>query len=156
MNVRPGSLTELRDHVKQLVGQRCWTVIGGRGNGSRVTLDFGRLISKPPLYEREFLIFILQASWKLEHAGKTICSWRDIERKIALKMRDCEGLEIRKIDLTGDSNDLRVEFDKGYVLSLASDQSDDSEVTEKYSIRFHLEWFTVGPGKVIERETQSE
>ena len=154
MNVRPDPSKVLRDHLAKLVGQRCWTVIGGRGNGSRVTIDFGQMISKPPRYEREFLIFILGCSWRFEHSDKTVCTWRDSEKKIALRMRDCEGLRILKINITGPSNDLRVEFDKGYSLFLFCDQSEDADPMENYSIRFHQEWFTVGPGKTIERETQ--
>jgi hypothetical protein len=149
--------------LHNLVGQICWRVVGGNGSGSMVTLHCGEkipIVSSPPEAKKklkfadkgEYCIFIQGCAWRLDHSKKMICTWRENEETIAVRMKYLEGLRIIGIDILNEANDLRIQFEEEYVLTLFCDQLGGSDAMNNYSIRFPGEWLVFGPGNFINKK----
>lgn len=162
-------MLSLTRNLAKLIGQDCWKAVGGRGNGSMVTFQFGKKIapksspyggatvvdrrSSVDSYKGEFCLFIKGCSWRLGKLNATLCTWRDTEDTIASCVKNVEGCRVLDVAILNPGNDLKVQFEQDYVLELFCDQSETADgAMENYAMRFQEMWFSFGPGGIISQE----
>jgi hypothetical protein len=160
----------LRDNLNRLIGEECCLAVGGRGNGSMVTIHLGKKIvrnalsiqeGEPPeqlkkaKFKGEYCIFIKGCSWRLEQSGRIFCTWREAESDIALRIKKLENLRVVGVTILGAANDLCVQFEQDLKLTLFCDQSSGVDAMENYAIKFPGVWFSFGPDNRIAQESAS-
>jgi len=126
-------IPEVEEFFAGVRGQRCWSVIGGAGSGSVISLQFGIKVplskwSKNPTLspeERRFegeRILTIYCDWRLE-AVEIICSSQDADGT-SIDLRALESIKncvVSEISFTSRQHDLRVEFDNGMSLAVFCD-----------------------------------
>lgn len=80
---------ELEEFLSAVTGETCWSVIAGAGTGSMFTMALGdKLRRARPIpnsclsddqraFDGEFVVFIKNASWRIEQRGRTLCTSND-------------------------------------------------------------------------------
>lgn len=148
--------------LSKMVGLTCWAVIAGKGNGSMMTLDFGRRVPVyPPLrnerlsnelrqFQGEYCVFVEGCAWRLEGKKRVICGWGEKEIVIEKKVQRLVGCKLTNVEFSNWALDLNLSFDDRYLLRLFCDQT--AGTLDNYSIRFPSGWYSVRPQSKLARE----
>jgi hypothetical protein len=126
---------EATEFLTGVRGRECWSVIGGAGSGSVVSLRFGAKIrSKRPLRnpalsleERNFegeRSLIIYCDWRLEAGGAILSSSQNTNDYGDLEMTPFDGVKnntVTDIAFSSPMHDLRIEFSSGIALSIFCD-----------------------------------
>lgn len=150
--------------LEALVGQPCWALVAGPGNGSMVTLHIGKRIQRlyplphrdKPItdvihYKGEYCVFVQGCAWRLERKSAILCSWSEAEEYIETAFQELEGLLITCVQVFGCAKDLSIHFDDRFCLHLFCDRTapDDSN---NYSVRFPEGSYIVRPQSIVDFE----
>jgi hypothetical protein len=128
-------LPEVEEFFAGVRGRECWSVIGGAGSGSIISLRFGEKIrSKQPLHNPELSFeerifegersLIVYCDWRLEAESGLLGSSQSVTEDGELDLspfHDVKNRIVANIGFTSRLNDLRIEFDNGIVLSVFCD-----------------------------------
>ena len=153
---RGGSNMNAATFVQKLVGIECWSVVGGWGPGSVISLGFGRkfayatplqnknLTETERLYAPEFNLMVYCA-WRLTQKGSIVGGWRDSAPEFTGSTRrpsspvrlDLDKLVGRRVDVVNinpTTRDLRIRFVGGMEFELFCDVTNDFDSDENYSL----------------------
>lgn len=137
-------LPEVDEFFSKVRGTNCWSVIGGAGAGSVVSLRFGQKVRlerplRNPRLSLEERIFdgerslIVYCDWRLEASGAILSTSQSITENGELDLSAFDGVRnqiVSEIGFSSDLPDLRLRFGSGVVLSvfcdLAVGESEDS------------------------------
>lgn len=131
MNRGPRGLADVGDAVIRLIDLPLWSFVGG--NGSRISLDFGKRILRPhPLtneklteeqrrYEAERFLFV-ECPWTLTRRGQVVCSWADDYEFVDESFAPLIGSTVRDAGVDGTTGRLEITFANDAQLSVVNDQ----------------------------------
>lgn len=128
-------LPEVEEFFVKVRGSKCWSIIGGAGTGSVISLRFGekvrmeRPLRNPGLSMEERIFdgersLIVYCDWRLQ-TGNTILSTSqsitDGGDLATSALDDVKNQLVSEIGFTSDVPDLRIRFESGITLSVFCD-----------------------------------
>jgi hypothetical protein len=155
----------LRTALASLHGLECWSVIGGAGTGSTVSLGFGaqiparRFSSNPKLtlderrFEPEYSIYV-ESAWRLEDKEQVLAAWTEAASGESWldELKRLRGLKVESTELRTVGLDLEIHFEGGLTYAIFCDQGDDDE---NYSVFTPQHVVTVGSRSRLLVESRS-
>ena len=131
--------------IRQLEGVECWSIVGGSGPGSVVSLGFGgKTIREIPsrnrdltqleqLYDPEFSL-IVYCAWRVLCHGSIIGGWRDCGSRTSLRVQldRLIGLKVNTIHINPKTYDLRIGFQGGKAIDIFCDITNGHEDDDNY------------------------
>lgn len=135
------SYNSLKQMVSQLVGKKCWGVIGDLGHDSLIEIQIGKKIKLSNPIKNNNLPIVLQknkgeysiliySTWRIAKGDKIICpsSWEYEKGSPMYKALDkLNDLKIVSMDIIKPCFDLFIEFENNYSLSVLCDWSTKSK-----------------------------
>lgn len=133
--------SELESALCRLVGEKCWSFIGGINTGSCISLSIGRkvlrdkplrntLLSKEErLYKGEFE-FYMRCSWRLDWKEEVLCGSEDDNSEGGPMQKGLQamlGQRVVSVELERPSLDLTLAFENDLVFRMFCDEFDQSE-----------------------------
>ena len=142
-----------------LSGLECWSVIGGRGTGSALSLGFGKrvpsrrfsanttLTLEERQFEPEYSLFV-EAAWRLQSSDRVLMTWTEVDSDSAWDdgPKSLLGLRVESTSVRPIGLDLEVRFERGLVFSIFCDQATEEE---NYSFFTPEQVLTVGGRSVL-------
>lgn len=134
--------------ARAIVGARCWSLIAGKGTGSRILLDFGerrlrstaldnnRLRPDQRQYESDLSLFV-SCAWRLDLVDEVLCGWTDFDDDTGEPpepLHQLEGRTVTNFAIAEPGADATVEFDDGLSLRIFCDVTNKQD-DFNYSIR---------------------
>lgn len=128
-------------NLKRFIGQECWAVVGGKGTGTVICLDFGlkiprknklknrHLTEDTRTYRSEFSLFI-QCSWRLDAEFEVVCGSKESNEEGGERNEGLKKLihkHVTAIDLIKPAFDLNVHFDEKLILRIFCDETNPDE-----------------------------
>ena len=122
-NLSKGFLNSLA----KLNGQECWSVIGGEGTGSNLTMGFGQRIERTRPLDNPFLTpqdrhfvgeysLFITCMWRLDSKSKVICGSyepNDNDGYMIQQINKLAGLKVISAKAFPPGYDLEISFEKG-------------------------------------------
>ena len=138
--------------IRQLEGVECWSVVGGSGPGSVISLGFGEktareipsknkhLTQVERLYDPEFGL-IVYCAWRILCQGSIIGGWRDCGPGTPLRRQldRLVGLEVRTVDVNPKTYDLSIKFQGDLGMDVFCDITSYDEDDDNY-VFFDGQW----------------
>jgi hypothetical protein len=159
-------LSEFQNNLKHLIGKECWSVIGGAGTGTHISLDFGDKIPiKKPLTnphlteeERNFngeFSFYITCAWRIESELEVISGcWEDNAKDGPMLngLQKIINQKVIAVELSLPALDLKLTFENNFSLQIFCDQTSLEEGYDNYTFFLRTrEWFNVGTRSVLEK-----
>jgi hypothetical protein len=137
-------LPEVEEFFSKVRGTNCWSIVGGAGSGSIVSLRFGEKVrlerplknSRLSLEERIFdgeRSLIVYCDWRLETRGTILSTSQSITEHGAIDLNAFDRIKnqlVSEIGFSSDLPDLRLRFGNDIVFSVFCDlpvsESEDS------------------------------
>jgi len=134
---------------KSLLSTVCWSVIGGAGNGTVISLAFGekvrrakalgnsRLTEEERLFEGEFSLFV-ECAWRLQTQEAVLCTSLSSNHEGGSRnneLMQLVGKHVVNLDIRLPGGDLEITFEGGRMLAVFADQA--NEVDECGNYTFH-------------------
>lgn len=151
----------LRTALEPLTNRECWSIIGGSGTGSVLTLGFGErvqgsLSSNPSLtieerrYEPEFAVHV-ECAWRVDTEQSVLFTWTQVgDPGIWAEVRDAlRGRRAERITIDEPAADLTIHLSGHMIFKAFCDQ--DSE-GDNYSVLSPSGIVVVGPMSNIRTE----
>ena len=153
--------------IRQIEGVECWSIVGGSGPGSVISLDFGgKILRETPLtnrhltdvqriYDSQFGL-IVYCAWRILFQQSIIGGWRDSGPGTTLRgqLDLLVGLKVKTVDVNPRTYDLRIEFQENMAMDVFCDITNLHESDDNY-VFFDREWIgAVGSKSVplVEKE----
>ncbi len=134
------ALVELEEFFSGVRGQKCWSVIGGGGSGSVISLRFGKKIRSvrplrnPTLTEEERLFegertLLVYCDWRLQSADRIISTSQNVVGdEIDLgAIQEIKNKVVSHIGFTSPTHDLRLDFESDLSLMIFCDLATGNE-----------------------------
>lgn len=152
----------VRTALDNLIGKECWSIIGGAGTGSVVTLGFGarvegvHLSRNPNLslaerqYEAEFAIHV-ECAWRIETPLEVLFTWTQVADagcwdEVVDVLR---GRQIERVGLSDPAADLALHLSDEVTFNVFCDQDAEGD---NYSILSRNGIVVVGPMSNVRTE----
>jgi hypothetical protein len=158
--------SEFQNNLKCLIGKECWSIIGGAGTGSNISLAFGEKVPKKrPLKNRsltdeernfngEFSLYIT-CTWRIDSELEVACGCREDNSAKGPMLRGLQKLvnqRVISVCLSPPALDLSLTFENNLSLRIFCDQTSLDEDHDNYTFFLRTrEWFNVGTRSVLER-----
>jgi len=157
---------EFGNVVNSLARQRCWSVIAGKGSGSRVGIDIGdkvrrrKPIENPYLsieqqhFRGKFRLSIEDCAWRLNSATEIICastSDNANEGPLVRGLQRIVGVYIKSVEFSFPTFDLTVNFSNGLTLYLFCDQCNSFDLANNYSLTYLDQMFVIGTNSQLSK-----
>lgn len=145
---------QLIDACGQLLGAVVGRVTAGAGTGSAVTIH---LAGRGGLCQAGFVIFIENASWRLDNGVQVLCSSRSSNlpgEEMVSGLAGVVGKELLSVELDRVSLDLVLAFSNELRLSVFADCMSDEYDGDNYSIFALSGVHTVGPRAALAFEAR--
>jgi hypothetical protein len=159
---------KLKSELNSLIGKECWSIVGGEGTDSIISLDLGEKILRTESvdnqnlsddaqkFDAEFDLFIT-CVWRLDSPKKIICGAWDNNSKngrMLTGLNKLIGEKIVAIEVVEPAFDLIVKFSNSFKLTVFCDQTNGDKYTENYSLFTPQEIISVVRNSRIELDTR--
>ena len=139
---------QLEAAMLTFVEKECWSVIGGEGSGSLITLAFGGKQRRPKQLTNKNLTELQQSfegecelylacAWRLESETDVICTSTSSNRRNGTMMRtvhELVGRRVLAVAVTYPAGDLHLAFDDGISLKAFADQANELDDYCNYTV----------------------
>lgn len=158
--------SEFQNNLKCLIGKECWSIVGGAGTGTHISLAFGdKVPMKKPLTnphlteeERNFdgeFSFYITCVWRIDSESEVISGCWEDNSEDGPMLRGLQKLVNQRV-VAADSSlpalDLKITFENNLSLRVFCDQTSPEEGNDNYTFFLPTEeWFNVGTRSILER-----
>jgi hypothetical protein len=139
---------KLKNEIHSLIGKECWSIVGGKGSGSVISVYLGgkvlrsEYIDNPSLneaarkFDAEYDLFV-QCVWRLDSDKKIICgAWDNNSQngRMLNGLNKLIGAKIVSVAVFEPAFDLIIEFSNSLKLKIFCDQTKGDEYDDNYSL----------------------
>ena len=138
--------------IRQLEGVECWSIVGGSGPGSVISLGFGGKIAREipsrnrhlteveQLYDSEFSL-IVYCAWRILCQGSIVGGWRDCGPRTPLRRQldHLVGLRVKTVEVKLKTYDLQIKFQGNMAMDVFCDITSLHESDDNY-VFFDRHW----------------
>lgn len=158
-NIRDGFMQS----IQSLSGKLCWDVIGGKGTGSIITLDFGKKIPRrKPLQSKHFsmetqmyeaeLSLMIYCAWRIDSEEQVVCGSNDSNEEQGPMLQGLRRLvdtTVESLDMTFPGYDLSITFSNKLRMHLFCNMMDAEVDSDNYVLFKNEDVFSVAPKSVL-------
>lgn len=148
---------DLTRHLKLLSSKSCWSIIGGSGTGSIISLSFGdKIRRKEPLQNpfisadaREFdaeTSILIYCAWRIDSPNEVLCSSQSSNQEgetMLYELQKLVGNCVDEVDIQPPGHDLAIKFQNGLTLRVFCDITEEGSNSDNYVLYDSDEIFVV-------------
>ncbi len=116
--------TSAQDVASDVVGEICWRA--GRGHGSFITFDFGRLLPGPNRERGEWHLWVYFGDWTLREGGRVLATTWDDYPVIDTGIERFTGKRLDGVRIDADTLDTTFVFENSLTLDIGPNTDDES------------------------------
>lgn len=163
-------ISEFRDVLWQMAGEKCWSFMANVNTGSCVSIDIGqkvlrekplrnpRISKEERIYRGEFHFYV-NCSWRIDWKGEVLCGGEDDKSEqgsMMIGLREMLNRRVVSVELEQPGLDVALEFEGGLVFRIFCDEFEEEEDVENYVLFLPDRQLVVGArSTLVKYETSS-